>query len=161
MSTVGFRPTTEIEFYCLTNPIRVLDREGNRMVWLCFDMRGFKPEEICCTMNKAERSIVIEATHDAKDGKEHHVTRKFYRKFCFPETLAKVDCTKCELKCFLNSTGMLVVECMLPKMTTEEMTKMTPSMMTMSASNPADCYFMNNYGMPSYRVTNPVVCKMA
>jgi HSP20 family molecular chaperone IbpA len=117
---VNCRPTNMTEFYCLTNPIRVLDREGNRQIYLCFDMKCFRPEEVQVTLNKTERCILIEATHEVKDCKEHQVTRKFVRKVQLPQSLSKVDLTKCELKCCLNVEGQLTVECPLPKMTPEE-----------------------------------------
>jgi hypothetical protein len=153
---INFRPTCPIEFYTLTNPIRVLDREGNRQLWLCFDLRGYKPEEINVTLNKTERCIVVEATHENKEGKEHQIMRKFYRKFALPETLAKVDITKCELKSCFTPEGLLVVECFLPKMTVEEIAKCP--IMTRAFTTP---YGVEGYfGCPSTCNTTPINCKI-
>jgi HSP20 family molecular chaperone IbpA len=159
LCNVAFRPSNPIEFYCLTNPIRVLDREGNRCMWLCFDLRGYKPEEITVTMNKAEKCIIVEATHEVKEGKEHHVMRKFYRKFAFPETLAKVDFAKCELKSYLTADGMLTVECPLPKMTTEEIAR-CPVMSRNFTAAPFAAPYNNYYGCPSTCNTAPITTKV-
>jgi len=162
MCNVAFRPTSELEFQCLTNPIRVLDREGNRMVWLCYEMRAFKPEEITVTLNKTERSIVVEASHEIKEGKEHQVTRKFSRKFCFPATLSTIDMSKCEIKSCFTAEGLLTVECVLPKMTAEELTRYSTSMASASPMNVADWYFARSYGTPSYRsFVAPIATKTA
>jgi HSP20 family molecular chaperone IbpA len=120
---VNFRPGNWTEFYTLTNPVRLLDREGNRILFLAFDMRGYKPEEIKITLNKGERSIVVEANYENKDMKEHQIMRRFYRKFVLPEYLKSIDLGKIELHSALNVNGLLTIEAQLPKMTREELAK--------------------------------------
>lgn len=116
LNTCSFRPTCEQEYYTLKCPIRCYEN-GQRSIWLCFDLHEYKPEEICCTLNKTERSICLEATCE---NKEYNVSRRYFRKFVLPEYLNKIDLGKCELKCYYDSCGFCYVECMLPKLTVEE-----------------------------------------
>lgn len=152
MCNVNFRPTNPIEFHCLTNPIRVLDREGNRQLWLCFDMRGYRAEEMQVTLNRTERCVVIEANHDVKEGKEHQITRRYTRRVCLPESMAKCDLSKCELRSYLTPEGQLTIECCLPKMTTEEIARCP--VMSKAVYSP-----YGYYGFPSTCNTTPVACK--
>jgi hypothetical protein len=149
MYNIPFRPCHPIEYMCLTNPIRVLNAFGDRMVWLCYEVKGFKPEEVTVTLNKTERSIIVEANSEMKEGKEHHVMRKFYRKFCFPETLAKIDMTKCELKASFNAEGFVTIECQLPRMTAEELAK-CPSTMLAAAKFDMPPNFVNYFNAPTF-----------
>ena len=119
-----------------------------------FVLLGFKPEEITCTFDRKERCIIVEATHDVKEGKEHHVMRKFYRKFCLPTSLAKVDLTKCEIKTCFGNDGFLHIELPLPKMTTEEIA-LCPTM-TKAITSP----YANYFGCPSNCNTTPIQCKL-
>jgi HSP20 family molecular chaperone IbpA len=116
---VPARPMSVIEYQSLQNPIFVHPIDGSRMLHLCFDVKGFKPEEINVSLNAKERAVVVEAKHDSKD-KEHHVTRSFTRKFILPEHFC-CDLTKCEIKCNVTADGLLVVESLLPRLTAEEL----------------------------------------
>ena len=153
-TNVSFRPSHPHEYYTLNHPIRVLDRDGNRELFLCFHLSGFKSEEITCTFDRKERCIIVEATHDIKDGKEHAVMRKYYRKYALPASLAKVDLTKCELKTCFSNDGHLHIELPLPKLTTEELSKCP--VMTKSVTSPYSMF----YGCPSNCNTTPINCKL-
>jgi len=111
LCSTTFRPSSEVEWFTLTNPIRCFE-DGTRGLWLCFDLRGYKPEEVCVSINKTERCVIVEASHDIK---EHGVSRKFYRKWALPEYMSKMDITKIEFKSFFGPDGLFYVEGVLPR----------------------------------------------
>jgi HSP20 family molecular chaperone IbpA len=111
LCSTTFRPSSEVEWFTLTNPIRFFE-DGTRGLWLCFDLRGYKPEEVCVSINKTERCIIVEASHDVK---EHNIARKFYRKWALPEYMSKMDITKIEFKSFFGPDGLFYVEGVLPR----------------------------------------------
>jgi HSP20 family molecular chaperone IbpA len=115
----SFRPTSMAEFFTFNNPIHTSPMDGSRMLYLCFDVKGFKPEEIKCEVCIKERCITVTACHEVKE-KEHTVSRNYTRKFVIPAEYC-ADLTKCEIKCNLTFDGMLCVEGFLPKMTAEEL----------------------------------------
>jgi len=121
LNYVPFRPTSMFEFYSLSNPIRY-DRDGNRLLSLVYDLKGFKPEEINLTCLPKERTIVVEASHEVKDLKEHNVKRTYSRKYILSEDI-KVDLSKVEIKCNFTNEGLLVIEAVLPRATPEELKK--------------------------------------
>jgi len=116
---VSFRPMSVIEYETLSNPIRIHPIDGSRSLYLCFDVKGFKPEEVTVSICNKDRSITVEAKHEIKE-KEHAVTRTYSRKFCLPEYLC-VDLSKCELKSCVTSDGLCVIEGLLPRLTPEEL----------------------------------------
>jgi len=118
---LAFRPMNMVEFKTFTNPIMVNPVDGSRCLHLCFDVKGFKPEEINVTFSSKDKCFTVECKHDVKD-KDCYITRNYVRKFVIPEDL-HIDCTKLnnELKSYLTPDGMLVVEAMLPFMTPEEL----------------------------------------
>jgi len=107
------------EFFTFMNPIHISPMDGSRMLYLCFDVKGFKPEEIKVEINTKERVITVTATHDVKD-KDHSVTRNYVRKFVIPSEYL-VDLSKCEIKSHLTFDSLLCIEGCLPKMTAEEL----------------------------------------
>jgi len=115
---VAFRPMSMVEYNSFSNPI-TYHADGSRMLNLCFDVKGFKPEEIKVEILNKERTIVVEAKHEVKE-KEHHVTRHFTRRFVLPEEL-HIDLSKIELKSCLTPEGLLVIESVLPRLSVEEL----------------------------------------
>jgi len=115
---VAFRPMSMVEYNSFANPI-TFHADGSRTLNLCFDVKGFKPEEIKVEILNKERAIVVEAKHEVKE-KEHHVTRHFTRRFVFPEEL-HIELSKIELKSCLTPEGLLVIESVLPRLTVEEL----------------------------------------
>ena len=113
------RPGSLLEHYSLMNPIRI-DGLGNR--WLCcyFDLRSYKPEEINVTLNCKERCLMVEASHEVKESKEHYVKRNYTRKVPIPDEV-KADLSKIIVRSSLSNDGLLCVEAPLPKATIEEM----------------------------------------
>jgi HSP20 family molecular chaperone IbpA len=133
------RPSSEAEYFTLKNPIRFFE-DGTRGLWLCFDLRGYKPEEVCVTINKAERCIIVEANQEVK---EHGVARKFYRKFALPEYMNKVDITKIDFKSFFGPDGMFYVEGAFARLSAEEYSAWPAYPYTLSCwTNPS--WFANN-----------------
>jgi len=115
-----FRPASMAEFWTFSNPIHVNAFDGSRMLYLCFDVKGFKPEECKVEFSAKDRCVTVTATHDVKE-KEHTVTRNYLRKDVIPTEYC-ADLTKgCELKCHYTFDGLLVIEGFLPKMTAEEL----------------------------------------
>jgi HSP20 family molecular chaperone IbpA len=115
---VAFRPMSMVEYNSFSCPI-TYHADGSRMLNLCFDVKGFKPEEIKVEILNKERTIVVEAKHEVKE-KEHHVTRHFTRRFVLPEEL-HIDLSKIELKSCLTPEGLLVIESVLPRLSVEEL----------------------------------------
>jgi len=115
---VAFRPMSMVEYNSFSNPI-TYHADGSRMLNLCFDVKGFKPEEIKVEVLNKERTIVVDAKHEVKE-KEHAVTRHFTRRFVLPEEL-HIDLTKVEVKSCLTPEGLLVIEACLPRLTVEEL----------------------------------------
>jgi len=133
-----FRPASMAEFWTFSNPIHVNAFDGSRMLYLCFDVKGFKPEECKVEFTPKDRCITVTAAHDVKD-KEHTVTRNYQRKYVVPTDFC-ADLSKCELKCHYTFDGLLVIEGFLPKMTAEELKALkekTPS--KLSAMTGAFC----------------------
>jgi len=117
---VPSRPMSVIEYWSLQNPIYIHPVDGSRMLHVCFDVKGFKPEEVKVEINSKERSINIECKHESKSEKEHQVVRSFTRKFVLPEYYS-VDLSKCEIKCHVTADGLLIVESVLPRLSVEEL----------------------------------------
>jgi len=115
---VAFRPMSMVEYNSFSSPI-TYHADGSRMLNLCFDVKGFKPEEIKVEILNKERTIVVDAKHEVKE-KEHHVTRHFTRRFVLPEEL-HIDLSKIELKSCLTPEGLLVIESVLPRLSVEEL----------------------------------------
>lgn len=115
---VAFRPMSTVEYNSFSCPI-TYHADGSRMLNLCFDVKGFKPEEIKVEILNKERTIVVDAKHEVKE-KEHHVTRHFTRRFVLPEEL-HIDLSKIELKSCLTPEGLLVIESVLPRLSVEEL----------------------------------------
>jgi len=115
---VTFRPMSMVEYNSFSNPITQHD-DGSRSLNLCFDVKGFKPEEIKVEVQKKERALVVDAKHEVKE-KEHYVYRHFTRRFTIPDDL-HVDISKIELKSSLTPEGLLVIEAPLPRLTAEEL----------------------------------------
>jgi len=115
---VVFRPMNVLEYNTFANPI-VYHPDGSRHLHLCFEVKGFKPEEVKIEILAKERAVVVEAKHEVKE-KEHTVTRHFLRKFVMPEDV-QIDLTKVELKSHLTHDGLLVIESALPRITPEEL----------------------------------------
>jgi len=115
---VAFRPMSMVEYNTFLQPV-TYHPDGSRALNLCFDVKGFKPEEIKVEVLNKERAIVVEAKHEVKE-KEHNVTRHFTRKFIVPEEL-HIDLSKVELKSCLTPEGLLVIEAVLPRLTVEEL----------------------------------------
>jgi len=107
------------EFFTFQTPVHISPMDGSRMLYLCFDVKGFKPEEIKVEVSVKDRCITVLAAHDVKD-KDTTVTRNFCRKFVIPSEYL-VDLSKCELKCHLTFDGLLCIESVLPKLTAEEL----------------------------------------
>jgi len=120
---VAFRPLNMVEYKTLSNPIKVHPVDGSRHLHVCFDVRGFKAEEVTVAVNNKERSITIDAKHESKDLKEHFISRVYHRKFVIPEHYGSVDLSKVELKSYLSFDGLLVVDGVLPRLTVEEFNK--------------------------------------
>jgi HSP20 family molecular chaperone IbpA len=127
------RPANLMEHCTLLQPIRV-DHEGNRCLNCCFDLRGYKPEEINVTLNSKERCLNIEANHEIKH-QQHYIKRHYSRKVRFPEDL-KVDLSKLELKTCLNNEGLLCIEAALPRLSLEEARTMWTTGKVMSTIHP-------------------------
>jgi len=136
---VAFRPMSMVEYNSFSCPI-TYHADGSRMLNLCFDVKGFKPEEIKVEVLNKERTIVVEAKHEVKE-KEHHVTRHFTRRFVLPEEL-HVDLAKCELKSCLTPEGLLVIESVLPRLSVEELKNIR--------EKPSTKHMMHSMNMPSH-----------
>lgn len=130
---VAFRPMSMVEYNSFMTPV-TFHPDGSRTLNLCFDVKGFKPEEIKVEILTKERTIVVEAKHEVKD-KEHQVTRHFTRRFVVPEEL-HIDLSKIELKSCLTPEGLLVVESVLPRLTVEELKTMREKQSTKSPMHP-------------------------
>ena len=154
LTDVNFRPSHPHEYYTFNHPIRVIDRDGNRELFLCFHLSGFKPSEITCTFDSKGGCIVVEANHDFKDGTEHHIIRKYYRKYKLPALLEKVDLSKGELQTFFSSDGHLHMELPLPKVNNDEMVKFPIMPGTMGIR------YSNFFGNPSHWNSTPIDCKL-
>jgi len=115
---IVFRPSNVVEYNTFVNPVSI-HADGSRHLHLCFDVKGYKPEEVKIEITPKERCITVEAKHEVKD-KEHAVTRHYLRKFFVPEELA-VDLTKCTIKSCYTPDGLLIVESALPRITVEEL----------------------------------------
>jgi len=115
---VSFRPTSMVEYNTFLNPVEY-HVDGSRTMHVCFDVKGFKPEEVKVDISPKERCITVEAKHEVKE-KDHAVTRHYLRKFYLPEEL-HIDLTKTEIKSCLTPDGLLVVEGVLPRITVEEL----------------------------------------
>jgi len=118
MRDVIFRPANVVEYNTFVNPVSI-HPDGSRHLHLCFDVKGYKPEEVKIEVTPKERCITVEAKHEVKD-KDHHVTRHYLRKFYVPEELS-VDLSKCNIKSCYTPDGLLVVESVLPRITIEEL----------------------------------------
>jgi len=125
---VAFRPQNMLEYTTLVNPVEYHPIDGSRSLHLCFDVRGFKPEEINVSVEPKDRCVTVMAKHETKDVKDHAVTRSYMRKYNIPEEY-HVDLTKTELKSCLTPDGLLVIEGALPRITPEELKALkTPTM---------------------------------
>jgi len=117
---VAFRPASMAEYWSLSNPIHFHPVDGSRMLHLCFDVKGFKPEEINVSVNVKERCFTVECKYDVKE-KEHTATRTYTRKFTLPaEYCCDLSKVEKELKSCVTADGLLVIEALLPRMTPEE-----------------------------------------
>jgi len=130
---VAFRPMSMVEYNTFMHPV-TFHADGSRTLNLCFDVKGFKPEEIKVEILNKERTIVVEAKHEVKE-KEHHVTRHFTRRFVVPEEL-HIDLSKVELKSCLTPEGLLVIESVLPRLTVEELKAFREKQSTKSPMTP-------------------------
>jgi len=149
---VAFRPMSMVEYTSFSSPI-TYHADGSRMLNICFDVKGFKPEEIKVEILNKERTIVVEAKHEVKE-KEHHVTRHFTRRFVLPEEL-HIDLSKVELKSCLTPEGLLVVESMLPRLTAEELKMMREKPSTKTSPM---MHNMHSHPMhPMHNMQNPTV----
>jgi len=133
MRDVVFRPTNMIEYNTFVNPVSI-HPDGSRHLHLCFDVKGYKPEEVKIEVTPKERCITVEAKHEVKE-KDHHVTRHYMRKFVVPEEL-NVDLTKCNIKSCYTPDGLLVVESILPRITVEELKVIREKTATKTATTP-------------------------
>jgi len=130
---VAFRPMSMVEYNSFMTPV-TFHHDGSRTLNLCFDVKGFKPEEIKVEILNKERTIVVEAKHEVKE-KEHCVTRHFTRRFVVPEEL-HIDLSKIELKSCLTPEGLLVIESVLPRLTVEELKTMREKQSAKSPMHP-------------------------
>jgi hypothetical protein len=118
------RPGNFAECASCQNPV-CYDNAGNRWLRLCFDLRGFRPDECCVTLDAKNRCICVEANHDCSEN-TFSIKRNYNRKCCFPEEF-KIDFSKCDFKCWLGNDGVLVVEAPLPGLSLEEARFWTPT----------------------------------
>uniref|UniRef100_A0A9J2PX74 SHSP domain-containing protein n=1 Tax=Ascaris lumbricoides TaxID=6252 RepID=A0A9J2PX74_ASCLU len=89
---------TLAEFYRLKNPI--IEEDGVKKFMLEFDVRRFKPEEVCVTTNAKDNTLTIEAKH-----KDENSKYEFSRKMTLPAGVVPK-----ELTCRFTSDGVLEVK---------------------------------------------------
>jgi HSP20 family molecular chaperone IbpA len=121
LQKMAFRPKHSVDMLTLTNPVRVLDRDGHRKLEIVLSMKGYKASEIKTNWNKAERTIIVEAHAEAKT-ERGEMNRTYFRKYIVPEWY-KGDFSQVELRTNLTSDGFLVIEGALPKLSQEELAK--------------------------------------
>lgn len=127
LAQIPSRPASNLEYYTFMNPVKV-DNNGNRWLYICFDLRSFKSEEVRVTLYTKDKYIEVEANHHVKDSKEHDVKRSYCRKYYFPSDLYCGDATKLELKSYMTNEGYLYCEAKLPQLKPEEAAKARPHM---------------------------------
>jgi len=116
---VSFRPVSVAEYWTLSNPIQIHPIDGSRKLQLCFDVLGFKPEEVNVSISTKDRTFTVECKYEVKE-KEHQAIRSYTRKYTIPSEYC-VDLSKCELKSHVTVDGLLVIEGFLPRYTAEEL----------------------------------------
>jgi len=115
---VNFRPSSMNEYNTFTHPITYND-DGTRQLRLCYDVRGFKPEEVNVQILSNEKAIIVDAKHEVNEP-DHQVMRHFSRRYVLPDSL-HVDLAKIQPRSILTPEGNLFIEAQLPRLTIEEM----------------------------------------
>jgi len=129
---VNFRPSSMNEYNTFTSPI-TYHHDGSRSLRLCYDVRGFRPEEIKIDVLSKDKAIFVEAKHEVKE-KDHQLMRHFTRRYVIPDDL-HVDLSKTQMKSTMTPDGNLVIEAALPRLTVEEMNALRDTPSTSASAN--------------------------
>jgi HSP20 family molecular chaperone IbpA len=94
------------ENYLLDNPVHHDQGSGRQLFRLQFDVRQFRPEEIC--VKTSDNNLTVHAKHEEKsEGKS--VNREYHRQYVLPKDLNPEN-----LVSKLSRDGVLTIEAPLP-----------------------------------------------